>query len=271
MTSIVDRLHALIRVPVQFDLDLRQTYFALRMGAGLLGLFLPLVLVGWGLTHEVPWNRMGSLSAFYWLSQSPPADSNALLRNWFVGSLVAVGMCLVVYAGYGRLENWLLNFAGLAAAAVAFNPMPWPQLHEDALHIHYTAAVVFFLLIAATIWFCARDTLAAIASAKVRARWGSTYKVFAIAMLVMPLAGYLLAARDHQTIWIEALGVWVFSAYWFAKTYELSHVSMIEPTKGPAPRVSRVNGVLEVVRAAANQPAPSDPSPIRAVRPHSPP
>jgi len=246
--SIVDRLQALMGVSVQFDLDLRHTYFALRMGAGLLGLFLPLVLVGWGLSHEVAWNRMGSLSAFYWLSQSPPADSNALLRNWFVGSLVAVGTCLIIYRGYGNLENWLLNFAGLAAAVVAFNPMPWPQLHEDRLHIHYTAAVTFFLLIAATIWFCASDTLSAIASEKVRARWASTYKVFAIAILVVPLAGYLLAAKDHHTIWIEALGVWVFSAYWFAKTYELSNVSMIEPAKGPAPRVRRVNGVLEIDR-----------------------
>ena len=191
---------------------------------------------------------MGSLSAFYWLSQSPPADSNALLRNWFVGSLVAVGTCLIIYRGYGNLENWLLNFAGLAAAVVAFDPMPWPPLHEDSLHVHYTAAVVFFLLIAAVIWFCARDTLAAIASAQVRARWASTYKIFAIAMLVVPLAGYLFATRDHQTIWIEALGVWVFSAYWFVKTYELSSVSMIEPSKGPAPRVRRVNGTLEIVR-----------------------
>ena len=249
MTNIVDAMKALTRVPEQFDLDLRHTYFALRLAAGILGLLLPLVLVGWGLAHDVAWDRMGSLSAFYWLSQSPPADSNALLRNWLVGSLVAVGVCLIIYRGYGSLENRLLNFAGLAACAVAFKPMPWPQSHEDKLHIHDTAAIIFFLLIAATIWFCARDTLAAIADARVRARWAMIYKILAIAMLAVPLAGYLLAARDHQTIWIEALGVWVFSAYWFVKTHELSSVSMIEPSKGPVPRVSRVNGTLQIVRS----------------------
>jgi hypothetical protein len=248
VTNIVDTVKALTRVPAQFDFDLRHTYFALRMAAGLLGLFLPLVLVGWGITHSVDWNRMGSLSAFYWLSQSPPADSNALLRNWFVGSLVAVGACLMIYRGYGRLEDWLLNSAGVAAVVVAFNPMPWPQQHEDTLHVHYSAAIVFFLLIAATIWFCARDTLAAISDARVRARWAVIYKVFAIAMLAVPPAGYLLAHGAHQTIWVEALGVWVFSAYWFVKTHELSRVSMIEPSKGPAPRVRRVNGALEIVR-----------------------
>lgn len=248
MTNIVDAVRALTRTPAQFDLDLRHTYFALRFAAGALGLLLPLVLVGWGLAHGVGWSQMGSLSAFYWLSQSPPADSNALLRNWFVGSLVAVGTCLIIYRGYGHLENRLLNLAGLAAAAVALNPMPWPQVHEDKLQIHYTAAVVFFLLIAATIWFCARDTLGAIADARVRARWAVIYKIFAIAMLAVPLGGFLLAQRAHQTLWIEVLGVWVFSAYWFVKTYELSRVSMIEPAKGPAPRVRRVNGSLQIVR-----------------------
>lgn len=249
MTGIGDAMKALTRAPDQFDLDLRHTYFALRFATGILGLLLPLVLVGWGLVHDVAWDRMGSLSAFYWLSLSPPADSNALLRNWFIGSLVAVGICLIIYRGYGSLENRLLNLAGLAACAVALNPMPWPQSHDDKLHIHYTAAIIFFLLIAATIWFCARDTLAAIADARVRARWTMIYKIFAIAMLAVPLAGYLLAARDHQTIWVEALGVWVFSAYWFVKTHELSSVSMIEPSKGPAPRVRRVNGTLEISRS----------------------
>jgi hypothetical protein len=248
MSSFIDAVKTFTRGPAQFDLDLRHTYFALRFAAGLLGLLLPLVLVGWGLAHNVGWSSMGSLSAFYWLSQSQPADSNALLRDWFVGSLVAVGACLIIYRGYGHLENRLLNLAGLAAVAVAFKPMPWPQLHEDKLQIHYAAAVTFFLLIAATIWFCARDTLSAITDAKVRARWAVTYQVFAIAMVAMPLAGFLLAQRAHQAIWIEALGVWVFAAYWFVKTYELSKVSMIEPDKGPAPQVRRVNGKLEIVR-----------------------
>lgn len=248
MAKIVDAVKALTRTPAQFDLDLRHTYFALRFAAGILGFLLPLVLVGWGLGHQVAWDKMGSLSAFYWLSQSPPADSNALLRNWFVGSLIAVGTCLMIYRGYGTLENRLLNFAGLAACAVAFNPMPWPPLHADNFHVHYGAAVIFFLLIAATIWFCARDTLATIADTGVRARWAMIYKIFAIAMVAVPLAGFLLAAKDHQTIWIEALGVWVFSAFWFVKTYELSNVSMIEPSKGPAPHLRRVNGVLHIVR-----------------------
>ena len=114
---------------------------------------------------------MSSLSRFYWLSLTPPVDANALLRNWFVGSLVAVGCCLIVYRGYGYLEDWLLNFAGLAGVIVALCPMPWPGLHSDRLNVHYTSAASFFLLIAATIWFCARDPLSQVNDPRVRARW----------------------------------------------------------------------------------------------------
>lgn len=248
MTSIAHRLKALPRSQRVFDVDVRDTYFALRFGTGLIGAILPMVLVGWGLAHHIAWNEMGSLSAFYWLSLSPPADANALLRNWFVGSLAAVGICLIIYRGYGRLENWLLNFAGLAALVVALNPMPWPSLHADPLQLHYAAAVVFFLLIAATIWFCARDTLAAVGDAKQRARWDLAYRMLAIAMVLLPVLALVLATQSHRTIYVETLGVWVFSSYWFIKTYELLRISMLEPASGPAPRVRRVNGALEITR-----------------------
>lgn len=248
MAGIANRLRALTGAHSVFDVDVRDTYFALRLGTGLIGAILPVTLVGWGLAHAVAWSQMDSLSAFYWLSLSPPPDANALLRNWFVGSLLSVGVCLIIYRGYGSLENWLLNFAGLAAAFVALNPMPWPQLHQDRLRVHYAAAVVFFLLIAATVWFCARDTLVAIQNVRQRARWDRAYKLLSIAMVLLPLLALVLAAKSHRTIWVEALGVWVFSTYWFVKTYELSRVSMLEPPGGPAPRVRRINGVLEILR-----------------------
>lgn len=233
----------------QFETDFRHTYFALRTGTGLIGLLLPLVLVAWGLCHEVAWDKMTSLSAFYWLSLLPPVDSNALLRNWFVGSLIAVGACLILYRGYGNLENWLLNAAGLAAIVVALNPMPYPPLHEDPLNVHYTAAVIFFLMVGATIWFCADDTLPEDPGTRTRARWIAIYRTFAIAMVAAPLAAFVLVERAQRTIWIEAIGIWVFSSYWFFKTYELSKVSLVEPATGPAPVVRRVNGRLDVRRA----------------------
>jgi hypothetical protein len=40
--------------------------------------------------------------------------------------------------------------------------------------------------------------------------------------------------------------VWVFSAYWFAKTYELSRVSRVEPQSGPEPHAKRIGGELKI-------------------------
>jgi len=270
MTTLVDRLRQATGTEGEFDIDVRDTYFSLRMAAGLIAIVLPFVLVGWGLLHAVQWQDMTSLSSFYWLSLSSPGDPNMLLRNWFVGSLIAVGACLIVYQGYGRLEDWLLNFAGLAAILVALNPMPWPpkdvfKTHEhvapwttphlDPLHVHYSAAVIFFLLIAATIWFCARDTLAAVPDPVVRKRWDRIYRIWAIAMAAVPIAVYVFFSNDgHLTLGLEVAGVWVFSGYWFAKTHELMHVSFVEPPAGPAPKVKRIAGRLEVLR-------PSEPPP----------
>lgn len=260
MATVIHPPSFIARVEGEFDLDARHTYFALRTAAGLIALLLPLVLVRWGLWHRVNWDAMGSLSAFYWLSLTPPLlDANALLRTWFVGSLIAVGVCLIIYRGYGNLEDWLLNCAGLAAILVAFNPMQWPQSngpnpvpsappHADPLHVHPIAAITFFLLIAATIWFCARDTLTAVSKPAIRALWTSIYGVFAVAMVLIPLITYVRIEKSHQTLGVEWAGVWVFSLYWFFKTYELSRVSMVEPPSGPRPRVRRVRGKLEIIR-----------------------
>jgi hypothetical protein len=254
MTTLVDRWRRLTRERGDFEVDVRSTYFQLRMAAGLIGALLPPILVGWGLLEGIIWSKMTSLSSFYWLSLTPPLGANAFLRNWFVGSLITVGCCLIVYQGYGSLEDWLLNFAGLAAIVVALNPMPWPGLHSDPLEVHDLSAIAFFLLIAATVWFCARDTLSQVHDRKVRLRWDRAYRILAILMIAAPLAAFFLAEKDQRTLWIEALGVWVFSSFWFAKTYELARVSEVEPRAGPAPKVRRVAGRLEVERPSGAHP-----------------
>ncbi len=252
MTNLGDRLKRLSFPDTEFDTDVRHTYFALRCGLGGIGALLPIVLVGWGRICGIPSGRMSALSAFYWLQ----VGAHAPLRDWFVSSLATVGICLIVYGGYGRLENWLLNVAGAAIIVVALNPMAWPPLYAPGLPVHETAAFVFFGLIAATVWFCAGNTLLEDLQ-QVRARWLRIYRVFAIAMAAAPLAAFLLARKDQRIIWIEALGVWVFSAYWIVKTYELSRVSRVEPPSGPAPRLRWVGGTLKIVGPQAG-PMPTD-------------
>jgi hypothetical protein len=228
----------------EFEQDVRRTYVTLRWWMGGIGALLPVVLVLWGrFVDDISWGDMHSLSAFYWLHR--PTCETAPLRDYFVGSLCAVGISLIIYYGYGRLENWLLNFAGAAAIVVALQPMAWPEKAGGGISAHGCAAVVFFLLIAATIWLCAGKTLHERLDPKVVRRWKLRYRLLAIGMIAAPLASWAIAEKSHWTIWTEALGVWVFSTYWLAKTYELLNVSQLEPTDAPAPKLRWTGGKLE--------------------------
>ena len=248
MKSLMIRLRALAYPPDgPFDRDFRKTYFILRQCIGGLGLLVPIVLVGAGLINDIPWSQMGSISAFYWLS--PTTAPTGLLRDFFVGPLSAVGVCLIIYKGYGDLEDWLLNCAGGALLSVAFFPMAWPpsQEHTPQFTVHFsvhdTAAVSFFLLIAATVWLCAGTTLGNLTPEEQK-RWIRWYRLLAILMAVAPLAAWALATRGHQTLMVEMAGIGVFSGYWFLKTYELQYVSRLEPKEGQAPELERVEGII---------------------------
>ena len=87
------------------------TYFWLRLLMGIIGLFIPVVLLlinGFG---EPNW----SISGYY------HSDVD-LSRDFLVGSLVTVGTCLIMYRGYTYGENVLLNLAGFAIMGVALLP-----------------------------------------------------------------------------------------------------------------------------------------------------
>lgn len=225
------RQHAFPAEPL--GTDARYTYFWLRVWMAVIGALLPIIVIVWGLLEQIAWSDMSSISAFYWLPS--PGNANPPLRDWFVGSLCAVGLCLVVYYGYTPLENWLLNFAGLFLVIVALNPMPWPpeKYQGFTFSLHYEAAVAFFVLIAASIWCCAGETLDAVPE-KDRPGWRKTYQTFSIAILVAPVVGLILGGQHHRTILVEAFGIWVFSAYWLVKTYEIVKYSDARPSSGVA-------------------------------------
>lgn len=246
MTTLEDRLRNFSFPDGELDSDVRRTYVALRLWLGGIGFFLPIILVSLGLSFGISWSRMTSISAFYWLREA--TGDNLPLRDWFVGSLCAVGIALIIYKGYGRLENLLLNAAGGALIVVALEPMPWTTTGNDTgtFSVHGAAAVIFFMLIAATIWFCAGDTLLKGIDDRVRLRWLRTYRIFAIAMVVAPLIAFAISRQGQWRIWVEAFGIWIFSTYWFAKTYELSKVSEVEPTDKPDPKLKRVGGELRI-------------------------
>jgi hypothetical protein len=99
-------------MPPGHERNVVYTYRYLR--AAMIALLLMLVFsVGyqwWWETARTCW--LGSISAYYYT----PA------RTIFVGSLCALGACLIAYKGHSPAEDVLLNFSGFMAFVVAMVP-----------------------------------------------------------------------------------------------------------------------------------------------------
>ena len=213
------------------------TYQYLRIIIAVIGFLLPIVLYAGG--------RIGSgvclqdsLSAYYF------ATPHGKERDWFVGSLFAVGVLLLTYKGYTRKEDWLLNIAGLLCAGIALFPMTW---HESSFRLcdgthaspgtlptqlfnpHGFFAVGFFACIAFVCWFCADSTLSLldvipgrIDRKKLLQR---VYKAIAMAMVISIATAYFYHTWRHdsrRTFAVEVVGIMSFVLYWVVKSWEMS-------------------------------------------------
>jgi hypothetical protein len=224
------------------------TYFCLRLAMFLLALLTPVIIIGWGFW----WGDtlQTSLSAYYFGFQ-PKVDTNWAYSNYptrvfFVGILFALGFSLWAYKGFSRLENILLNIAGLCAILVAIFPM-WPETGYIAFSrtVHFTSAVVLFGCMAAVAILCSESSVREIPCARIRRNYRRTYHRIGVLMALFPVIGILWAvsfdAIKYQTLLIEWVGVWIFAAFWLVKTIELRSMEVdMKAVKGElsAPRVS---------------------------------
>ncbi len=86
-------------------------YLYLRKTVGWIGSLLPIALIAGNViifTTVLP----DSMSSYYYTH----------MRNLFVGTLCALGVFLIAYAGYDEWDRWITNIAGLGAIGVAFCP-----------------------------------------------------------------------------------------------------------------------------------------------------
>lgn len=202
------------------------SYTAMRLGIALLGIALPITLwlAGWSLFGL---ELQGSMSAYY-------HAGDGVLRNVFVGVLCAVGAALFFYQGYTRQENVALDIGGVALWGVAFIPMEWECTVDcGGFSWHAASAFVFFFAIAYVCIRRATDTLKLIEEARedglARARaYRRTYRTIGLAMIASPIVASLVATlmdpgtpKRYLVFWAEALGVFVFSAYWIFKSLEI--------------------------------------------------
>jgi hypothetical protein len=189
------------------------TYFSLRLAMFGIAVALPLILptVFAGVPHE---NFPSSISAYY----------GTHLRDYFVGSLCTLGICLWLYKGITNEENNVLNGAGVAAIGVALFPWWWHPWGEW-ITPHGTCALIVFGGMAWVCWRCAGDSLW-MAGEKIEERFAREYKIIGCAMIAFPVAACLI----HQTVLrkfkvllfcVETGGIAAFAWYWLTKSREL--------------------------------------------------
>lgn len=213
------------------------TYTTLRWGLGLLALTFPVLLVAWGWWHGI--GMQSSLSGYYFAAASADRCIWFPARGVFVGVLCAISAGLYLYKGFTPLENVLLNVAAICGVVVAWVPerldatqvaacpILQPVLSDQPLAaLHWGAAIGLFLCLGAVAWFCADKTLASMPQphqARVPA-FRRTYQALAVLMVAGPLLAVLvvrMVSARYTVITLEAVGIWVFAAYWLVKSVEL--------------------------------------------------
>ena len=160
-----------------------QSYFNLRLGMGIIGIFLPLLL--WLVAYVISsQGLLPSMSAYY----------HSVARDVFVGALFAIGAAAFLYKGYSHKENIAMNLAGIFSVGVAIFPTECPSVVAEAMceaptfkAIHAVSAILFFLMIAYVCLFRSNDTLRRVKDEARRKRYSRLYLIIGILMILLPL------------------------------------------------------------------------------------
>jgi hypothetical protein len=206
----------------QDDRFFRKSFLKTRVVVGVIGILLPFVLVigNWmvfGQSRILP-----SLSDYY----------HSDMRNWFVGSLWAIGSGLLVYLAARRnLADSVISFvAGMLAVGVALFPTNAPHTISTTISILHVAfaALLFGLLGVICFRFGNRDGKREDRSVRWRTRWRRVHRGCAIVIWVAVVASVALAARgsdNNYTVLVgETVAVLAFGFSWFLKGSEIFNI-----------------------------------------------
>lgn len=167
---------------------------------------------------------------------------HTILRDIFVGTMIAIGIFLICYTGYRRegqervSDDWVTTLAGVFAIGVGLFPNgiharaqtvdAVPQLLlgiHNAAFAHYLSALLFLSCLAYISLFKFART-----AKPVRRR---IYIICGIAIVAATIGTviasyYRITGSDDQrqfvngyriVLWFEAAGVWAFSLSWLTK------------------------------------------------------
>ncbi len=232
-----------------------KTYISLRLGLFLLALVFPFLLwgIGW-------WNGIllqNSLSAYYFAYAPPTSALRAFpVRVVFVGVLFVLGFFLILYRGFSKTENWMLNIAGVCGILVALFPMATPDYctncgNNPYSSVHNWAAAVLFACIAFVAWACTEQTLGELDDDRRRRFFRTSYYVIAAIMIITPVILGVMTwelPTTKRTFLIETVGIVMFAIYWGLKSLELYWSNAEwkamkgEPLKAPKPSLRTTLG-----------------------------
>lgn len=204
------------------------TYWRLRAWLSAIAFAFPvgIPLAGWAF-YDIPFRK--SISAYYF-AEGGSGEPN--MRIWFFGGLFVLGILLLVYKGFSKLEDRLLTFAGACGIGVAMVPMHWPESAQwQLLSVSTMHFVLAFLLFGAITWVClgCKWQTLQYATPEVQARMTPLYNIAGALMGAFILIGLAIAfffdRPERWVYWVELAGIWIFSAFWALKNWELGSLA----------------------------------------------
>ena len=198
---------------------------ALQLIIGILAFLLPLTLIIGAAILDDCQLVQNSISAYY----------HTIMRDFFVGTLCAVGVSMFAYYGFNTFENRVANVAALAALGVAFFPTSVGEPATDCLKIpiengiistfHFISAGLLFSLLAFFSLVLFTKTGGDMTSRKKIRNKIYNYCGYLIIICIVAIAIYSFLPEnivdkieDYKPVfYLEALALGSFSISWLTK------------------------------------------------------
>lgn len=190
------------------------SYLFLRRGVGLLGMALPPVLVFGELATSG--RVLYSMSGYYYSD----------MRNICVGALCAVGVFLLCYRGYERVDTVVSVAAGLGSIGTALFPTKPPDADTAQRvvgDLHLMCAGLTFSAMAVFCLFLFPRTGAGPVTPRKRSRnriyrtCGAMIVGCLIAIVVVDLGFESVTAQWRPVLWLESIATLSFGFAWLVK------------------------------------------------------
>ncbi|HEU4367625.1 MAG TPA: DUF998 domain-containing protein [Methylomirabilota bacterium] len=200
------------------DPNLVLSYLGLRKAVGIIGIALPFVLAFGRMLLEGPGIRT-SISSYY----------HTAMGDVFVGSLCAIGVFMISYRGYERVDDIAGDLACVFAIGTALFPTT-PDLNitsRDRLvgSVHWVCAALLFLTLAFFSLALFRKTDPRRPPTRRKRQRNVVYTVCGYTMLAcLALIGVVALLPDTSPVrglapifWLEASAVVAFGISWLTK------------------------------------------------------